>query len=204
MDEFSKVLDPTEQVLWSGNPQFFPYMVQALFGMFSGFIFFLFGYIAVKAQGGAPTDILPYIFMGIGFLIMVGGPVYSYLVYKYIMYKITDKRVLFQKGLIGRDFDIVDFDKIENLTVNVGLVDKLFGNNSGTIDVFSNRLQSRGSGRHRRTVNVPFRLVHITDPYAVLQLIKKSSFDVKADVNFPNALRPDNNEGYNTQYTSQS
>jgi hypothetical protein len=48
--------------------------------------------------------------------------------------------------------------------------------------------------------NFPFVLSSIVDPYGVFNLFKKTSFDIKADINYPNALRPSQQEGYKTDY----
>jgi hypothetical protein len=51
---------------------------------------------------------------------------------------------------------------------------------------------------------VPYTLSHITDPYVVFDLFKKTSFNVKADINYPNALRPKEDTGYNTEYKPEN
>lgn len=38
-----------------------------------------------------------------------------------------------KKGVIGRDFDFLDLDMITSASVNVGVFDKLFGGNTGSI-----------------------------------------------------------------------
>ena len=42
--------------------------------------------------------------------------------------------------------------------------------------------------------------IGISNPYDTMKLIKQISFDVKADVNYPNAYRPASNPGYHTRY----
>ena len=44
----------------------------------------------------------------------------------------------------------------------------------------------------------------ITDPYEVFKHVKKTSVDIKTDFNYPNALRPEINPGYNTKYDPKS
>jgi uncharacterized membrane protein YdbT with pleckstrin-like domain len=97
-------------------------------------LFLIFGSIALF-EGIKEGEIILILFphFWIGLILVFGYPIYKFLVYKYTYYAITNKRVIIQKGLIGRDFEIVDFDKITNAEVNVGVLDKLFGGNSGSI-----------------------------------------------------------------------
>ena len=44
------------------------------------------------------------------------------------------------------------------------------------------------------------RFISIEDPYGVYKLLKKVSLDVTTDQAFPNAYRPKENTGYNTEY----
>lgn len=128
---------------------------------------------------------------------MVASPLYSLLSYSYIHYAITNKRVIMQRGLIGRDFQMVDFDKITNAEVNVGIIDKLVGNSSGTILISTagTFVQTRRGARPK-----PYGLVRIANPYDVFKLFKKVSHDIKTDIHYPNKLRPKSNPGYQTSY----
>ena len=40
----------------------------------------------------------------------------------------------------------------------------------------------------------------IEDPYRITTQLQKIAADIKADIYYPNALRPEENEGYRTQY----
>ena len=115
-------------------------------------------------------------------------------------YAITDKRIIIQSGIIGRDFKIVDFDQISNAEVNVGLIDKLFGDDSGSISI-----STAGTftyGKHG-PIHTPRGLSNISKPYSVFKFFKKVSHDVKTDINFPNKYRPKKNLGYNPKYNSK-
>lgn len=210
MNEISKVLNQDEQVLWQDQPQFSPYIFSSLGAVIFGLIWtagssvFLF---ALLKSPGVPWFAwgMVILFIAIGLYLLVGTPLYMALAYKNIWYVITDKRVILQNGLIARNFDVVDYDKVESADMNVGLIDKMLGKNSGSIAIYANRIVSGtttdSQGRTSSyTRNVPFVLSHITDPYTVFDLFKKTSFDVKADINYPNALRPKEDTGYQTEY----
>ena len=194
MRELDKVLDSGEKVLWEGKPQFLPFFFSGSLLMLFGLFWMMFLVIFIIAMGPFVLC-LPHFWVGIAMLF--GPPVYSGLVHKNMYYCITDKRVLIQKGLVGRDFEMVDFDKITNAEVNVNLFDKMFGENAGSI-----LISTAGSftyGRHGAVAR-PYRLSNITNPYEVFKFLKKVEHDVKTDIEYPNKLRPDTNPGYKTEY----
>ena len=206
MRELDKVLDKNEKVFWEGKPKFWPFLlggsiITTIFGLF--WMVFLIPFIVIAginiAQGGLSgwgIFLLPHFWIGI--ILVFGIPIYQILVYKHVYYAITNKQVLFQKGLIGRDFEMVDFDQVTNAEVNVGVFDKLFGGgNSGSI-----LISTAGSityGRHG-PVQKPYTLRNIENPYDVFKFFKKVSHAVKTDIQYPNKYRPKKNPGYGTDY----
>ena len=193
MQEFNKILEKGEKNLWEGKPKFWPYMFSSAFIVIVGLIFVGFSLIAISIDKSAL--LIPHFWIGL--VIIIGVPGYKLLVYKHIHYTITNKRVILQTGLIGRDFKIVDFDQITNAEVNVGLLDKIFGGNSGTIFVSSPGTISYSSKGPRQR---PYTLSHILEPYDVFKFFKKVSHDVKTDIEYPNQLRSNTNPGYRTSY----
>lgn len=198
MREFDKVLDAKEKVLWEGKPQFWPFFLGGTTAAtLGGIIFLVMGafVIALALQEGQYfVLLLPHFWVGVA--LVFGVPVYNALVYKHTFYAITDKRVLIQKGLIGRDFEMVDFDQITNAEVNVSVIDKLFGRDSGSILVSS--AGTLTYGRHG-PVAKPYTLRNISSPYDVFKFFKKVSHAVKTDIEFPNLYRPKTNPGYKTK-----
>lgn len=207
MREIDKVIDKNEKILWEGSPSFWPFVLGGSIGtVIIGIIWMIF---LIPFMAMAIFDILfgSHVF-GFGILLMphfwvglfliFGIPIYQKLVYKHTHYAITDKRIIFQKGLIGRDFQILDFDKITNAEVNVGISDKLFNKgNSGSII-----LSSAGSVAYtsRGAYLRPYVIRNIENPYEAFKFLKKVSHDVKTDIEYPNEFRPKSNPGYNTDY----
>lgn len=203
--ELDKVLDANEKVFWEGGPSFWPFLfggsvITTIFGLFWMAFLIPFMIMAVIniAKGGLMgwgIFLLPHFWVGI--VLIVGIPLYQLLVYKHVYYAITNKRVLFQKGLIGRDFEIVDFDQITNAEVNVGVFDTLFGGKTGSILISTagSITYQRGIGSQR-----PYTLRNIENPYEVFKFFKKVSHAVKTDIQFPNQYRPTTNPGYKTEY----
>ncbi len=197
MIEFDKILNTNEKVLWEGKPKFLPYFIGAIPIVIIGLIFLYVGgpsntgIHSTSAGGITIPNIL------IGLFLAIAYPLYRFLSYKYVYYVITDKRVIFQSGLIGRDFKMVDYNQISNAEVNIGIIDKLFGNGSGSI-----LISTAGTfvqGRYG-PVSRPYSMMNIPNPYEVFKFFKEVSFDVKTDMDYPNKLRPDQNLGFNTNY----
>ncbi|MEK6888640.1 MAG: PH domain-containing protein [Nanoarchaeota archaeon] len=198
MRELDKVLDEHEKVLWEGKPKFWPFFLSGFAGVIFGLIFLVVGGIFVfagVASGNYWFILLPHFWIGVAFVF--GIPIYKALVWKHTYYAVTNKRVLVQKGLIGRDFEMIDFDQITNAEVRVGLLDILFGRHSGSI-----LLSTAGTFTYvrMRQVQKPYTLSHVENPYEVFKFFKKVSHAVKTDIQYPNKYRPKTNPGYKTEY----
>lgn len=203
MRELDKVLDQNEKVFWEGAPSFWPFFLGrslpiTIFGIFWMVIMVFFIFTSLTAPGPFKylVFVIPHFWIG---LLMVFGPtIYNAFVFKHTYYAITDKRIIIQKGWVGRDFEMIDFDQITNAEVNVGVFDKLFGGgNTGSI-----LISSAGSFTHTRhgVVQKPYTISNVTNPYDVFKFFKKITHDVKTDIQYPNKLRPGENPGYQTDY----
>jgi hypothetical protein len=204
--ELDKVIEKSEKILWESKPNFIafifgsslPVMIFGLVWLLIAFPFVLVSLFSLLTGNFIASFAVLFFnpMLWIGILLFFGMPIYFYLAYHYIDYAITSKRVIIQRGIIGRDFDMVDFDQISNATVNVGLMDKLLGKNTGSIYIYT-----PGSVAYTKqgAVPRPFILSSVVNPYEVFKFFKKVSFDVKTDIEYPNQFRPKSNPGYNTK-----
>lgn len=198
MREIEKILDKNEKVFWEGKPNFWPFFFSGIGIALFGLIFLLAGGIVLiqgLRDGNNLIWLMPHFWVGV--ILVIGVPTYKALVYKHTYYAITNKRVLFQSGLIGRDFQMVDFDQITNAEVNLGVLDKIFSRNSGSIIVSTAGTFVQGK---YGPIARPYHLSNISNPYDVFKFFKKVSHDVKTDINYPNEYRPKKNSGYGTSY----
>jgi Bacterial PH domain len=216
MKEIEKILNENEKVLWEGSPNFWPFMLSgsiatSLFGLGTMVFLIPFMFFAIRdilfGSGvfGFGFFLMPHFWLGIGLLF--GVPIYQYLVYKYTYYCITDKRAILQKGVIGRDFDIVDFDQVTNSQVDVGIFDKIFKpGDTGSIRIFTASGSTSGPVVRVNGVPIakPYTFRNVQNPYEVFKFFKKVSFDVKSDIQYPNQLRPAQNPGYQSEYAPAS
>jgi membrane protein YdbS with pleckstrin-like domain len=195
--EIEKVLSSNEKIIWEGKPQAFPYLVSKFVFLFVFFI--LYSSVTYNPDTQNYENAGPFAIM-LGIFLFIVLFIYNFLFYKKIHYAITDKRVILQKGIIGTDFESVDFDKINSIKIDIGIIDKVLGKNSGTIMLDSGRMKSTSDSNGYSTVVTDYhQLQFIDDAYNVFEKLKTVSTDVKADIKFPNALRPGNNPGYKTE-----
>ncbi len=167
MDEIDRVVEPSEKVLWKGGPKYAPYMFSAVIG---ALILVIFASIFIILSPVSPFFIILVILFG------VLGVVVQHLRFNATYYAITNKRLIFQKGIIGRDFDSIDYDKVQNASVRVGLIGVIF--KVGDVRMFTGKTASytTGSGTHgaRQSVTRPVydSFVHIESPYETLKKVQ--------------------------------
>ena len=209
MRELDKVLDKDEKVFWEGTPKVKPYLFQSIGGTIFGIILLIFlipfiilPILAANSQGTMAWFIGAFMIIPLIALLSALGavfsPLWAYLSLRNTYFAITNKRVIIQKGIIGRDFEYVDFDQITNAEVNVGFWDKVVGKNSGSILIST--ASSFTYGRRGQQIPHPYTLSNIDNPYEVFKLFKDVGHAVKTDMMFPNQYRPPQNPGYNSEY----
>jgi membrane protein YdbS with pleckstrin-like domain len=106
---------------------------------------------------------------------------------KNIEYAVTSTRVLIRSGFIGVNFQSIYYKEISNVSIKVGVIDKLFGVGDVAIQA-----QTKAT-----------MLYDLKDIYDVFKRIEKIVRDIQTDIEYPNALRPEGNPGYNTKYNGR-
>lgn len=197
-----QMLDTNEYPVWEGKPEKLTYIIGHPGLYFFALLWGAFDFTFIRMFFFSDTT------FGFGFFLVpffalhlmpvwiaVGGPIYRAINWNYIEYVLTEKRVYIQSGVIGRDINVVEFTDIREPEVNVGLIEKLRG--CGTIRL-TPQVYTHHNG-NRRSISKG-ALLHVEDPYTVYKRIKQMSVDIKSDIYYPNALRPEDNPGYNTRY----
>ena len=104
--------------------------------------------------------------------------------YKNVTYAFTDKRIIIRKGAIAINYQFFFYNEIQSVDVKVGFFDRLFK----VGDLYLNAGTKSGV------------LEDISSPYQYSANLQKVMNDVKADLYYPNDLRPKENHGYNSKY----
>ena len=162
MRELDKLLEKNENVLWEGAPVFLPFVFSGSQVGLSGIIFFVAA-IPLILFASKTLWFLILLFFIMGFLMLIWFPLYKLFLFKKTYYVITKKRIIIQTGIVGRDFGVIDFDKITSAAVLVGFFDVLCGSTSGSIAI-----ATAGPSR-------PYVISNIHQPHDVFRIIKKLS-----------------------------
>ena len=191
------VVKSDEKILWRGKPNPMSYVLANMVKMlpialiwmiFDGtFIYFM---AVGMSSGEIPLTILWFI---VPFFLLHLTPVWLWLgktvkaarEVRNIEYAITDKRIIIRSGMIGIDFKFINYTEIDSVNVKVGIIDKVFR----VGDIYINSSINSGV------------LWDVEDPYKIGNALQRVTMDIKSDIHYPNAMRPDSNKGYKTNYS---
>lgn len=194
-DELKDVLYEGETVLWQGKPDRFCYLWRSVGKLLPfaviwlAFDGFFIGTMLSQADE-LPREMWWFMIVFFVFHLLpvwkfVGSLIKRRLEHKNVVYAITDKRIIARNGLVGLDFDNVTYTDIANVRVDVSVLE---------------RIRKVGSVFVVTSSGASLCLLSVEEPYEVYKRINKVFMDVKSDIHYPNALRPDVNPGYQTQY----
>ena len=189
------VIGSDEQILWRGKPKKRAYLINAFTKMLPiALIWLIFdgGFIGLMIGTMDEIPAPVKIFMAVFFLFHL-APVWIWLSHvltanrqhENLEYAFTQKRIIIKSGIIGIDFKNIYYSEIDSVNLRVGLVDRI----EKVGDIY---IKSIGGA------NV---LYDLENPYTLTEKLQKIVVDIKTDIQFPNNLRPAENDGYNTKYT---
>ena len=194
--DIKDLLTEDEQLLWQGKPHKTSFIFSLIFKMMPiallwlGFdSFFIVTLIGTGAINGMGTGLILFL---VGFFALHLLPVWIWIKnivtasiqHKNLEYAFTNKRIIIKSGVIGIDFQNIYYSSISSVNLRVGLIDRIF--KVGDIYILSDRKAQV--------------LFDISNPYIITTKLQEIVNDIKTDVYFPNALRPSENQGYNTKY----
>ena len=162
MDEIKSLLEPKEKVVWNSQPGYAPYITSAVFGSLMAAVF-----VSIFIGAFLKSLLLAVI---IGIIIFASGIIISQMAYKRTHYAITNKRAIIQSGIIGRDFKSIDYDRMQNVSVNVGLLGVIF--KVGSVRIFTGELETVGSGKNSRIQAKYDGFNYVKSPYEVLKKLQ--------------------------------
>lgn len=191
------VLNNDEKVLWRGKPNAKSYVLAAMLKMLPIAIIwiifdgaFIVGISIGMTRGDIPLGVLGFV---IPFFLLHLTPVWVWIAntvkavkeVKNLEYAVTDRRIIIRSGMIGIDFKFVNYTEIDSVNIKVGLIDKIFK----VGDIYINS-----------SVNSAV-LWDVENPYGIGTALQKVTTDIKSDIHYPNAKRPQDNPGYKTGYS---
>lgn len=197
-DNIERQLMPDESIIWKGKPKKSAFVINSSIKMMpfallwlafdSMFIIGLF-----KGDGLGAMGVFFTLFFAIHLM-----PVWIWLSnmltagkrWKNTEYAVTDKRILLRNGLIGYQYESIYYTDIANVSLRVGTIDKML--KVGDICIHQNAYSSGNSEMAS--------ILDVEDVERVFAIVQQTVMDIQTDIHYPNALRPDNNPGYKTQY----
>lgn len=190
------MLSVNEQIIWQGKPKQSAFIMSQICKMlpiallwltFDGVFIYLM--VSQGAFESAPVGLIIGLCVFFAFHLM---PVWIWLSrvltanrrYKNTEYAFTNTRIIIKSGAVGVDVNNIYYADIQNVHLRVGLTDKWF--HVGDIHI-------QGPGK--------VEILHdLTDPYKLVTRLQKIVNDIKTDTYYPNNLRPDDNDGFDTNY----
>lgn len=103
-------------------------------------------------------------------LVLLSSPLWQLMRYRNTEYMITNQRLITQTGAVGLDTRFVDLSKIQEVYVNIGLIDKVFG--TGSVIAVTAGFVLVGT----RTPGVLVRpsLAALREPYEVQKILQEA------------------------------
>ena len=192
IDDF---IDKDEEILWRGKPKRSAFIWSRVLTMlpfaliwvlFDGFFI---GMLATNdVFSNMPTFMIVFLiffflFHLAPFWIWLSNVITAGIQHKNIEYALTTKRIIIRSGIVV-DIKNIYYMDIQSVNVKVGLLDRML--KVGDIYITT---------KLEKVV-----LNDITNPYLITNKLQKITNDIKTDMYYPNAMRPSENQGYQTKY----
>ncbi len=201
------VLANGETVLWSGKPQkkgFIATKSLAMAPIAIVWLIFDLGFIGLSIGEAGVFGIGIFFFMLLHMMpvwIWLSNIITSFRRWKNTAYYVTNKRIIIQGGFFAVNEQSLFYKDIANVQMKIGFLDKIFGTgdlifDDGTVQASTKKVTVNGIN----TQTVGNIMEDLENPREVYNYFQKVVLDIQTDVEYPNALRPQENPGYNTEY----
>ena len=190
------VLSAGEQILWSGKPQKKAFVVSHSLTMLPiAIIWICFDLTAISSifsSGGMQLFLLGFFALHLmPVWIWLGSMLTAPKRWRNTNYYVTNRRIIIQGGFLAVNEKSLFFKDIRSVQCKVGIFDKLFG--TGTILFNSEMITNNNKA-------TPPSFQYLQDASQIYTRIQRTVLDMQTDMEYPNAYRPDENPGYNTDY----
>lgn len=200
VEELKMLIGSNEKILYEGKPNKKCFIFESIFNPLLPFAL-IWGIIDFGIIGRAllAQDSSNVLFFLIPFMLLhlmpvwlyFGGVLFTTLKYRNTAYIVTDKAIYVSSGLFTRNFNTKPFAELSHINLHRGIFDQIF--NVGDIVATTNQLTTNGK-------TTAITISSISDYVDVYNMVKKLQTDIYTDVMYPNAKRPKENPGYNTEY----
>ena len=200
LEELKLIIDSNEKILYEGKPNKKCYVFESIFNPLLPFAllwavidFGVMGFAFFQQEiGNMLFFIVPFMLIHLMPLwIYLGGILSTTVRYRNTAYIVTDKAIYVSGGLFTRTINTKPFAELSHIDLHRGVFDQLF--NVGDIIATTNQLNTNSKSD-------TIRINSVSDYVDVYNMVKKLQTDIYTDVMYPNAKRPNENPGYNTEY----
>lgn len=197
LNEKRPVLTNGENILWSGKPKKTPFILaHSLTMMPIAIVWICFdaaGIAAIFNSGGFQLALLAFFaFHLMPVWIWLGSVITAPKRWRNTSYFVTNRRIIIRGGFWAVNEKSLFFKDIRSVQSRVGIFDKLFG--TGTI-TFNSEMVS-----HNNNKVTPPSFQYLENAAAIYERVQRTVLDIQTDMEYPNALRPEDNPGYGTDY----
>lgn len=193
--EIERLINPNEKILYEGKPNKKCFIFESIFNplLIIAIVWAIidFGFLTEIIFDG---ELIMIPFMLLHLLpvwLYLGGVLFSVKRYNNTEYVITNMAIYVSGGVFARNISTKSFAEMSNIAIHQGVFDRLF--NVGDVVATTGQIDKEGN-------SVTVSLDSISDYTEIYHLVKKLQIDVYSDVMYPNAKRPEDNSGYNTNY----
>lgn len=200
LGELKAVVGQNEKILYEGKPSKKCYIFESIFNPLL-FFALVWGVIDIGVLGSVffeqdSSNMLLFIvpFMLIHMMpvwLYLGGIIFTVRRYKNTSYIVTDRAIYVSSGIFTQNINVKPFAELSHINLHRGIFDQIF--NVGDIIATTNHFTQNGQ-------SVTISISSISNYIEVYNLVKKVQTDIYTDVMYPNAKRPSENPGYNTEY----
>ena len=196
-------LMPDESIIWKGVPKKSAFIINSSITMMPFALLWLAfdGFFISTIFATEGIDGMGFFFIGFFALHLMPVWIWLYNVitaygrWKNTAYAVTNRRIIIRNGLIGYQYNSIYYTDISNVSLHVGVIDRMLG--VGDVRIATNL--TLGNSKNNNTVNTS-SILDVADPAQVMHIVQKTVLDMQTDIHYPNALRPDVNPGYHTEY----
>ena len=200
-EDLSNPLVEGENLIWSSKPKKSAFIINKVLTMMPFALIWIAFDLSILITMISSGQIQHMLFFIIPFFAIHLFPFWTWLGnvitankrWKNTKYYITDKRIILQTGFVDMNYQTIYYKDIKNVNLKIGLIDKLLGVGDIYFDLGTS-LTNKG------TQTISHAFLDIEKPHEIYPTLQKIVLDIQTDIEYPNALRPDENPGYKTNY----
>lgn len=192
-----EILDDGEEILWKGKPKKISYILNSCLKFLPIALVWLafdIGFIVMMTHVMNEIDwwlilifVIFFMFHLLPVWLWISSIVTSFRRLKIEEYAFTNKRIIIKKGLIAADIKSINYESLTSVNIRIGVIERMC--KVGDIYIVSK--------------NEKYVIEDISDPYFIYQKLSKIANDIKSDIIYPNAYRPNENPGFKTSYKNK-